>query len=54
MDVNQFYCSFVGGFCRAPDTQCCHWQGTFCELFDIPERNVERSNKENTKEATNG
>lgn len=38
MDVNRHYCSFVGGFCRAPDTYCSHWQGTFCEILDDPER----------------
>ena len=48
-DVNRYYCSFIGGFCSAPETRCYHWQGTFCELFDIPERNVERSNEDGRK-----
>lgn len=49
MDVSQHYCSFVGGFCTAPETRCCHWQGTFCELFDIPMESVERSNENGCK-----
>lgn len=25
-------CGYGYGHCTAPDTQCPHWQGTFCEL----------------------
>lgn len=25
-------CGYGHGECKAPDTQCPHWQGTFCEL----------------------
>ena len=25
-------CGYGHGECKAPDTQCSHWQGTFCEL----------------------
>ena len=25
-------CDFTGGICTSPNTSCCHWQGTFCEL----------------------
>ena len=25
-------CEYGYGLCTAPDTQCPHWQGTFCEL----------------------
>ena len=25
-------CGYGYGECKAPDTQCPHWQGTFCEL----------------------
>lgn len=25
-------CGYGYGECKAPDTQCSHWQGTFCEL----------------------
>lgn len=25
-------CNYGYGYCTAPDTNCPHWQGTFCEL----------------------
>ena len=29
------YCEYEHGRCTAPDTECIHWMGTFCEL-DAP------------------
>ena len=29
MEYNETYCKY---FCTAPDTECEHWQGTFCDL----------------------
>lgn len=29
------YCECGHGRCTAPDTECIHWMGTFCEL-DAP------------------
>lgn len=29
------YCEYGHGRCTAPDTECIHWMGTFCEL-DAP------------------
>lgn len=29
------YCEYGHGRCTAPDTECTHWMGTFCEL-DAP------------------
>lgn len=29
------YCEYGHGRCIAPDTECIHWMGTFCEL-DAP------------------
>lgn len=26
------YCNYGHGRCTAPDTECTHWMGTFCEL----------------------
>lgn len=25
------YCEYGHGRCTAPDTECIHWMGTFCE-----------------------
>ena len=38
-------------YCTAPDTKCCHWMGTFCELdeedIDIDIEALERYLKNN-------
>lgn len=26
------YCNYEHGRCTAPDTECIHWMGIFCEL----------------------
>ena len=26
------YCNYEHGRCTAPDTECIHWMGTFCEV----------------------
>lgn len=26
------YCNYEHGRCTAPDTECIHWMGTFCEM----------------------
>ena len=30
--INIPFCDHGHGYCTAPDTDCPHWQGTFCEL----------------------
>ena len=36
-------CGYGHGECKAPDTQCPHWQGTFCELDkEAEEQEAER------------
>lgn len=30
--INIPFCDHGHGSCTAPDTDCPHWQGTFCEL----------------------
>ena len=36
-------CGYGHGECKAPDTQCPYWQGTFCELDkEAEEQEVER------------
>ncbi len=31
-DMSKNLCKYGHGCCTAPDTNCPHWQGTFCEL----------------------
>lgn len=38
-------CGYGHGVCKAPDTQCPHWQGTFCEL-DMMTRVIDKFDKE--------
>lgn len=38
-------CEYGHGECKAPETQCPHWQGTFCEL-DMMTRVIDRFDKE--------
>lgn len=38
-------CEYGHGKCKAPDTQCPHWQGTFCEL-DMMTRVIDKFDKE--------
>lgn len=38
-------CGYGHGECKAPETQCPHWQGTFCELDkEAEEQETERNN----------
>lgn len=32
MFQNFYKCEYGYGLCKAPNTQCPHWQGIFCEL----------------------
>lgn len=32
MFQNFYKCEYGHGLCKAPETQCPHWQGTFCEM----------------------
>lgn len=32
MFQNFYKCEYGHGLCKAPETQCPHWQGIFCEL----------------------
>ena len=38
-------CGYGHGECKAPDTQCPYWQGTFCEL-DMMTRVIDSFDKE--------
>ena len=38
-------CGYRHGECKAPDTQCSHWKGTFCEL-DMMTRVIDKFDKE--------
>ena len=38
-------CGYGHGECKAPDTQCPHWKGTFCEL-DMMIRVIDKFDKE--------
>ena len=44
-------CKWGHGRCTAPDTQCPHWIGTFCELDITWERCENENNKKPPKEA---
>ena len=37
-------CGYGHGECKAPDTQCPHWKGTFCEL-DMMTRVIDKFDK---------
>ena len=37
-------CEYGHGECKAPETQCPHWQGTFCEL-DMVTRVIDKFDK---------
>ena len=38
-------CEYGYGECKAPETQCSYWQGTFCEL-DMMTRVIDKFDKE--------
>lgn len=38
-------CEYGHGECKAPETQCLHWQGTFCEL-DMFRKVIDKFDKE--------
>ena len=38
-------CGYGHGECKAPDTQCPHWQGTFCEL-DMMAKVIDKFDKD--------
>lgn len=41
-------CEYGHGYCKAPDTECIHWMGTFCELdMETKDYRQEESNDTN-------
>lgn len=55
--MNNCICEYGHGVCRAPDTNCPHWIGTYCELdyeYCLKYNLNLQINKNNRKEKING
>lgn len=59
MFQNYYKCEYGYGLCKAPDIQCPHWQGIFCELDEQKNKTLSQEHfaqdcKEYRKDASDG
>lgn len=55
--MNDYICEYGHGICKAPDTNCPHWIGTYCELdyeYCLKYNLNLQINKNDRKEKLNG